>query len=98
MCNDVQKQLEIDSVAISEHNNKQHLSEADQQGQGKGAKEEKVCVCFHHLHCIFSQDCSCLHRWYCITETRDTLCTESSIQLLLAHTALQDTEVRSHIR
>ena len=41
----MQKQLEIDSVAMSEHNNKQHVSEAGQQGQGKGAKEEKVCAC-----------------------------------------------------
>ena len=42
VCNDVQKQLEIDSVAVSENKNKQQLSEAGQQDQSKGAKEEKV--------------------------------------------------------
>lgn len=56
----VQKKLEIDSLAVSEHDNRQQLIEAGQQGKGKGAKEEKVGMQVYGKH--FSQDCSCLQR------------------------------------
>ena len=81
VCNDVQKQLEIDSVAVSDHNNKQQLSDAGQQGQGKGAKEEKVCACVY-LESSPCQGCSCLHSWYCLTETYDTPCSAGHLPFM----------------
>lgn len=46
-----QKKLEIDSLAVSEPDNRQQISEAAQDGKGKGAKEEKVVmhVCGKHV-------------------------------------------------
>ena len=48
----MQKKLEIDSLAVSDHDSRQQISEAAQDGKGKGAKEEKVGVhmCGEHLH------------------------------------------------
>lgn len=63
MCNHVQKQLEIDSVAISEHDNKLQLSEAGQQGQGKGPKEEKVCACVHRLQAFPVRAAAAITGW-----------------------------------
>lgn len=40
----MQKKLEIDSLAVSDPDSRQQISEAGQDGKGKGAKEEKVGV------------------------------------------------------
>ena len=53
MCTHVQKQLQIESVALSGNDDKLQLAEAGKEGQGKCAKEEKVCV--HELQALFSQ-------------------------------------------